>query len=89
MPTALPTIDGYTIDVRLKEFRKMNLGEEPEFISFDSEKGQELLKEYYNELDKKREKRVGTENIALGEEMMVIEKEIIDGPWFSIDGLDF
>lgn len=41
----LPKFRGYTVDERLREFRKINFGEEPEFIPFDSPKGQELLSE--------------------------------------------
>ena len=39
----LPTYKGYTVDIRLKEFRKAVWGEEVEFIPFDSEKGQKLM----------------------------------------------
>jgi len=42
----LSTFNGYTIDFRLKEFRRIVYGEPLEFIPFDSEKGQQLLKEY-------------------------------------------
>jgi hypothetical protein len=41
--TALPTVRGYTFDARLREFRLMALGQTPEFVPFDSPKGQELL----------------------------------------------
>lgn len=41
----LPTFQGYTVDMRLREFRKMNVGELPEFIAFDSTRGRRLLKE--------------------------------------------
>lgn len=52
-PFQLPTYNGYTIDKRLRQFRKVSHcaheahGEFPgiEFIDFDSEKGQELLDE--------------------------------------------
>jgi hypothetical protein len=39
----LPTFKGYTVDMRLKEFRKAVWGEEVEFLSFKSEKGKRLL----------------------------------------------
>lgn len=39
----LPTFLGYTVDVRLKEFRKAVWGEELEFIPFDSPKGEHLF----------------------------------------------
>lgn len=40
-------IDGYTVDSRLREFRKLVIGESAEFISLDSEKGEELLCKYW------------------------------------------
>lgn len=45
IPFELPTFKGYTIDPRLKQFRKVIPQESIEFIDFDSEKGQELLDE--------------------------------------------
>ena len=48
----LPTVDGYTMDERLREFRKfpMNCADEesplPEFIPFDSPKGKALLEKH-------------------------------------------
>jgi len=47
IPFELPTFKGWTIDARLKQFRKVSRGESPEieFIDFNSEKGQELLAE--------------------------------------------
>ena len=45
MVRTLPTFRGYTVDRRLREFRKMVFGEMPEFIPFDSEKGRELMAE--------------------------------------------
>ncbi len=38
----LPTFQGYTIDVRLGQFRKVELDEWPEFIPFDSDAGFEI-----------------------------------------------
>ena len=54
-PFELPTFNGWTIDARLRQFRKVTRGENPqiEFIDFDSEKGQELLlemQEYFSSL---------------------------------------
>ncbi len=54
-PFELPTFNGYTVDIRLKQFMKVERGEAPkiEFIDFDSEKGQELLlemQEYFSSL---------------------------------------
>lgn len=45
MVKELPKFKGYTVDVRLREFRKINYGEIPEYIPFDSPKGQQLLSE--------------------------------------------
>lgn len=39
----LPTFKGYTVDVRLKEFRKVVYGQSIAFIPFDSELGDQLL----------------------------------------------
>ena len=39
----LPTYKGYTVDYRLKQFRKVPLDRLPEFVEFDSDKGDELL----------------------------------------------
>jgi hypothetical protein len=43
----LPTYDGWTVDARLREFRKSSLSEEPmiAFIRFDSDEGQEMIEE--------------------------------------------
>ena len=43
----LKVFNGYTVDLRLKQFRKANIGEELEFIEFDSKKGQKLLKDMH------------------------------------------
>ncbi len=46
-PFELPTFKGYTVDARLRQFRKVSHGESPqiEFIDFNSEEGQGLLEE--------------------------------------------
>ena len=54
-PFELPAFNGWTIDARLRQFRKVVHGENPqiEFIDFDSEEGQELLlemQEYFSSL---------------------------------------
>lgn len=49
MVHVLPTFHEYTVDRRLREFRKMIFGEMPEFIPFDSEKGRELMAEMRKE----------------------------------------
>ena len=44
----LPTFQGYTIDVRLKEFRKVEWDRLPEFTAFESEDGRKILAEMEN-----------------------------------------
>jgi hypothetical protein len=39
----LKEFKGYIVDLRLKQFRKANIGEELEFIEFDSKKGLAIL----------------------------------------------
>src|SRR5687768_12843181 len=39
----LPTFKGYTVDMRLREFRKATLGEKIEFIPFNSPEGKKLF----------------------------------------------
>ena len=46
----LKEFKGYTIDIRLKQFRKVPLNELPEFIEFDSKEGQQLLAEMHAQL---------------------------------------
>jgi hypothetical protein len=43
----LPTFNGWTIDSRLKQLRKVSRGENPkiEFVEFDSDEGQEILED--------------------------------------------
>lgn len=43
----LKVFNGYTIDLRLKQFRKANIGEELEFIEFDSTEGIALLQKMH------------------------------------------
>ena len=43
----LKEFKGYIVDLRLKQFRKANIGEELEFIEFDSKKGLALLKKMH------------------------------------------
>jgi len=45
----LPTFKGYTIDVRLKEFRKAEWDRPLEFIAFESEVGRKILAEMENQ----------------------------------------
>ena len=44
-PYQLPTFKGYTVDMRLREFRKATSGEKLEFISFNSPEGKKLFAE--------------------------------------------
>jgi hypothetical protein len=43
--TILPAFKGYTVDLRLKEFRRAIPNVTLEFIPFESPKGQKLLEE--------------------------------------------
>jgi hypothetical protein len=51
----LPTFKGYTVDFRLKEFRKAEYGKALEFLSFDSEKGKKMITEFLKTPEGKRE----------------------------------
>lgn len=42
-PYKLPEFNGYTVDFRLREFRKVEYGKSIEFIPFDSKKGMKLM----------------------------------------------
>ena len=47
MVKKLPEFKGYTVDERLKQFRKVDRNNPSiDFVDFDSEEGQELLAEY-------------------------------------------
>ncbi len=50
----LPTFRGYTVDRRLSEFRKLVYGQMPEFIPFESPKGQRLLRALRRERARQR-----------------------------------
>jgi len=45
----LPTFRGYVVDERLKQFRKLEIGKEPEFIDFSSQRGRELQEALWQE----------------------------------------
>lgn len=47
----LPTFKGYTVDLRLKEFRKAESDQRLEFIPFDSVEGELLLEDYVSNFD--------------------------------------
>jgi len=42
----LPVFKGYTVDMRLQEFRKVPLNDLPEFVPFLSDKGARLFYEF-------------------------------------------
>ena len=42
----LPVFKGYTVDLRLQEFRKIEMDKLPEFISLLSDKGARLFNEF-------------------------------------------
>ena len=46
----LPIFEGYTVDIRLKQFRKINK-ENIQFIDFDSIEGEKILLKYIETLD--------------------------------------
>jgi hypothetical protein len=46
LPRRLPVFEGYTVDERLAEFRKLDRGRLPEFVPFSSAKGERLLARY-------------------------------------------
>jgi len=52
MVTKLPEFKGYTVDERLKQFRKVDKGKPSiDFVDFESEEGQELLAQYEESKD--------------------------------------
>ncbi|OPY88328.1 MAG: hypothetical protein A4E71_00539 [Smithella sp. PtaU1.Bin162] len=53
MATALPEFKGYTVDIRLGQFRKVSRKDNPsiEFLDFDSAEGKKLVIEYIQSLD--------------------------------------
>lgn len=55
----LPEFKGYTVDSRLRQFRKLIFGEACEFIPFDSPKGQTLLERMRREGFNAARKRIG------------------------------
>jgi len=51
MTIKLPEFKGYTIDVKLKQFRKVSKNKGIEFIDFNILKGDKLLAKYIDTLD--------------------------------------
>jgi hypothetical protein len=46
MIRVLPVFKGYTVDLRLQEFRKIEMDKLPEFVPLLSDKGARLFKEF-------------------------------------------
>lgn len=46
----LKEFKGYTVDLRLQQFRKIQFGTMPEFIDFASAKGQKLLVQLHEQV---------------------------------------
>jgi len=55
MITMLPVFKGYTIDVRLKQIRRVYKSGRIDFIEFDSEQGDKILVRYIKSLDPESE----------------------------------
>lgn len=51
MMNKLPMFKGYTVDARLKQFRRTN-GKHIKFIDFNSEEGDKLLNDYIQHMKK-------------------------------------
>ena len=43
----LKEFQGYTVDMRLQQFRKMEYGKQPQFIEFASDEGRKLLSQMH------------------------------------------
>ena len=56
MPRKLPTFQGYTVDIRLQEFRKLIYGKRFEIIPFKSSKGIDLISLADQILDKVKQR---------------------------------
>ncbi len=50
MVHALPIFNGYTVDVRLRQFRRVSKGQIT-FVNFDTPEGEKLLKGYIRSLN--------------------------------------
>ena len=48
MVKKLPTFRGYTVDIRLKQFRKIDPKNNIDFIDFNTQEGDKLLNNYLN-----------------------------------------
>jgi hypothetical protein len=57
----LQTFKGYTVDFRLRQFRKVPFDALPEFIDFDSPDGQKLCAEMHEEATKRLNESFGKE----------------------------
>ncbi len=54
----LKEFQGYTVDLRLQQFRKFTFGKQPEFIEFTSTKGQQLLALMHQEVMQQARKQL-------------------------------
>lgn len=57
----LQIFKGYTVDFKLRQFRKIPLDEWPEFIEFDSPEGEKLCYEMHEEATKRLNDKFGKE----------------------------
>ena len=46
----LKEFKGYTVDLRLQQFRKLSYGKQPQFIEFASPKGKKLLAQMHEKV---------------------------------------
>ena len=53
----LPTFKGYTVDIRLEQFRKIKKNGGLIFVDFTSQEGDELLAEFVKSLNKKSDRK--------------------------------
>lgn len=80
MPRQLPTFKGYTVDERLGEFRKLEYGKPPEFISFDSPKGKEMLQDWRKESALRTQYRTITRELTEAERKKIAEESFRENP---------
>lgn len=81
MATKLPEFNGYTVDVRLKQFRKVSNHNSIEFVDFDSKKGKRIFAEYEKmkkELENLTEEDFFYINCTMRNNEVSSDKELID-----------
>ena len=82
-PTVLQVFEGYTVDYRLGEFRRVEWDAEPEWIPFASDRGQELIAQMhgegafrlFNDLFHQNELEPGVEQLAQQERELAVPGE--------------